>query len=227
MSIDSKRILQIAGRMIRWDRLVGLAQRFGYGSVGGAEVDESLGEQADGQPVRLVFPPGYRCVQDLDESETIVLYPRGGGVNAVAIPFDNSTYGPTDLEKNEPVICDKAGSAVLFFADGSRKLWGTSGAVVHVDPVANVALIPAGAGNVRLGTDDPTKLSNVALYQALKTQYDSLISKFNSLIAAYNAHTHSVGMTPTTIPVGPPFTNTGAALTSAVASPNVLAKDRI
>jgi len=227
VSIDSHRILQIAGRMIRWDRLVGLAQRFGYGSVGGAEVDESLGEQADGQPVRLVFPPGYRCVQDLDTSETIVLYPRGGGVNAVAIPFDNTTYGPTDLEKNEPVICDKAGSVVRFFADGSLKITGKSGAVVNIDPNGNIDVIPAGAGNVRLGTDDPAKLSNVALYQALKTQYDSLVSKFNALIAAYNAHIHNVGMTPSSIPTGLPFTNTGAALTSAVASPNVFAKDRI
>lgn len=222
MSIDSHRILQIAGRMIRWDRLVGLAQRFGYGSVGGAEVDESLGEQADGQPVRLVFPPGYRCVQDLDTSETIVLYPRGGGVNAVAIPFDNTTYGPTDLEKNEPVICDKAGSVVRFYADGSIKITGKSGAYINIDKDGNVDVIPSASGNIRLGTIDSAKLSHVALYEALKTQFDSLASVVNGLIAAYNAHAgHGTGGPP------PTYASSASNLTSAVASPNVYAKDKI
>lgn len=208
--------------MIRWDRLVGLAQRFGYGSVGGAEVDESLGEQADGQPVRLVFPPGYRCVQDLDTSETIVLYPRGGGVNAVAIPFDNTTYGPTDLEKNEPVICDKAGSVVRFYADGSIKITGKSGAYINIDKDGNVDVIPSASGNVRLGTIDGAKLSHVALYEALKTQFDSLASVVNGLIAAYNAHAgHGTGGPP------PTYASSASNLTSAVASPNVYAKDKI
>lgn len=208
--------------MIRWDRLVGLAQRFGYGSVGGAEVDESLGEQADGQPVRLVFPPGYRCVQDLDTSETIVLYPRGGGVNAVAIPFDNTTYGPTDLEKNEPVICDKAGSVVRFYADGSIKITGKSGAYINIDKDGNVDVIPSASGNIRLGTIDSAKLSHVALYEALKTQFDSLASVVNGLIAAYNAHAgHGTGGPP------PTYASSASNLTSAVASPNVYAKDKI
>ena len=222
MSIQSWQILQIAGRMIRWSRLSGLADRFGYGSAEGPEIDESLGERADAQPVRIAFPPGYRCVQDFATSEAVLLAPRGNVSGLLAVPYDNCAYGPTDLEKDEPVICDKAGSVVRYYADGSIKITGKSGAYVNIDKDGNVDVIPSASGNVRLGTIDGAKLSHVALYEALKTQFDSLASVVNGLIAAYNAHAgHGTGGPP------PTYASSASNLTSAVASPNVYAKDKI
>jgi hypothetical protein len=222
MSADNWRILQIAGRMIRWSRLSGLVDRFGFGTTEGPTVDESIGEKPNAQPVRIAFPPGYRCIQDFADGECLMLSPRGNVANAVAVLYDNCTYGPTDLEKNEPVICDKAGSVVRFYADGSIKITGKSGAYINIDKDGNVDVIPSASGNIRLGTIDSAKLSHVALYEALKTQFDSLASVVNGLIAAYNAHAgHGTGGPP------PTYASSASNLTSAVASPNVYAKDKI
>lgn len=222
MSADNWRILQIAGRMIRWSRLSGLVDRFGFGTAEGPTVDESLGEKPNAQPVRIAFPPGYRCIQDFADGECLMLSPRGNVANAVAVLYDNCTYGPTDLEKNEPVICDKAGSVLRFYADGSIKITGKSGAYVNIDKDGNVDVIPSATGNVQLGTIDPAKLSHVAVYEALKTQFDSLASVVNGLITAFNAHAgHGMGGPP------PAYASSASNLTSAVASPNVYAKDKL
>ena len=226
MSSDNWRILQIAGRMIRWSRLSGLVDRFGFGTAEGPTVDESIGEKPNAQPVRIAFPPGYRCIQDFADGECLMLSPRGNVANAVAVLYDNCTYGPTDLEKNEPVICDKAGSVLRFYADGSIKITGKSGAYVNIDKDGNVDVIPSATGNVQLGTTDATKQSPVAVYDALKVQFDAFVSQFNALKTAYNLHLHGSPAGNTTVPTAV-FTGSASNLTSAAASPNVLAKDQL
>lgn len=216
MTSDRWQILQVAARLVKWVQLGSLGAKWGFGTVQGPPADPAEGEEETSQPVRYMSWFGFRSAPVIAGGEGIVVAPRGGSSNATVIATDNLGLGPTDLKEGEVAVFDKAGSVIRLYEDGSVRIVGKSGVPIVITP----------SGDVRIGTDDPAKLSHVALYEALKTDFDQLVSKFNSFISAYNAHFHGSPAGATTVPTAL-YSGTATSLSSAVASPNVFAKDRI
>lgn len=216
MTSDRSQILQVAARLVKWVQLGSLGSKWGFGTVQGPPADPAEGEEDTSQPARYMSWFGFRSAPVIAGGEGIVVAPRGGTSNATVIATDNLGIGPTDLKEGEVAVFDKAGSTIRLYQDGTVRIIGKSGVPIVITP----------SGDVRIGTDDPAKLSHVALYEALKTDFDQLVSKFNSFISAYNAHFHGSPAGATTVPTAL-YSGTATSLSSAVASPNVFAKDRI
>ena len=216
MTSDRSQILQVAARLVKWAQLGSLGSKWGFGTVQGPPADPAEGEEDTSQPARYMSWFGFRSAPVIAGGEGIVVAPRGGSSNATVIATDNLGLGPTDLKEGEVAVFDKAGSTIRLYQDGTVRIIGKSGVPIVITP----------SGDVRIGTDDPAKLSHVALYEALKTDFDQFVSKFNSFIAAYNVHLHGSPAGATTVPSAL-YSGTATPLSSAVASPNVFAKDRI
>lgn len=208
--------IQAAARLVKWAQLGSLGPKWGFGTVQGPPVDLQEGEEDQSQPVRLMSWFGFRSAPVVQGGEAIVVAPRGGASNATVIATENLAYGPKDLKEGEVAVFDKAGSVIRLYEDGSVRIIGKSGVPIVVTP----------SGDVRIGTDDPAKLSHVALYEALKTDFDQLVTKFNAFITAYNIHFHGSPAGATTVPTAL-YMGTASPLSSGAASPNVFAKDRI
>ena len=205
--------IQAASRLVKWAQLGSLGPKWGFGTVQGPPVDLQEGEEDQSQPVRYMSWFGFRSAPVVQGGEAIVVAPRGGASNATVIATENLAYGPKDLKEGEVAVFDKAGSVIRLYQDGTVRIIGKSGVPIVITP----------SGDVRLGTDDPAKLSHAACYEALKTDFDALASKFNAFVTAYNAHVHGAAGTPPTTT----YAGTATNLSTAVASPNVYVKDRL
>ncbi len=106
------RVLQVAQRMIKYATLSRLGSKFGYGFVAGPPADGSLGQEDAQQPVRFMQWFGFRSRPVVKQGESIVVAPRGGTSNAVAICADNLAHGPTDLAEGESVMFSSGGSTI-------------------------------------------------------------------------------------------------------------------
>lgn len=216
MNSDRWGALQILGRTVKWAQLGSLGPKWGYGTIQGPPIDPQGGEEDQAQPVRLMGWFGFRSAPVASGGEAIVVSPRGGTSNATVIATENLSLGPRDLKEGEVAVFDKAGSVVRLYEDGTIRIIGKSGTPIVITP----------SGDVRLGTDDPAKLSHAACYEALKTDFDALASKFNAFVTAYNAHLHGSPAGATTVPTAV-YSGSATPLSSAVASPNVYVKDRL
>lgn len=202
-------VLLIAGRMLKWTTVDGLGSRFGWIHATLPPADTTEGEQNLWQSVRNMVGFGFRSAP-VAGSEVVVSAPRGGAVNAVAVASDHLGYGPTDLAEGDTVVYSKAHAqgvvcVVRVYADGNIRVQ-TSKDNCHV--IAK----PGTGGKVKLGDDVDANLDAVALYEALKTNFDAFV-------AVFNAHIHTVGMANTS-------TSTTAAsdLDASPRSSNVVAK---
>ena len=65
--------------------------------------------------------------------EAIVVAPRGGPSNAVALAADNLSVGPTDLKEGEAVVYGKEGQVLRQAQDGRTTIDAASGKDVVVN----------------------------------------------------------------------------------------------
>ena len=133
MSIEKWKILQVAGRLLKYAQLAALSDKFGYGYVSPPPEDPEQGDEPTQQRVRFLQWFGFRSRPVVNGGEAIVAAPRGGTTNAVALAADHLGYGPTDLKEGESAVYDKSGSVIHLFEDGSLSVTAKGGAVVTLD----------------------------------------------------------------------------------------------
>lgn len=149
-------ILQIAGRMVKYARVV--RSRVNHGAAIFGEVDvnceaASEGGKQTGQPVRFMQWYGFRVLPPL-KAQTVVLAPRGAAAQALVVAAEQPAEGPTDLEEAEPVIFDRAGSVLRFKADGSWLLTAAGGGQVELTADGKILLTSKGGATFELDSAD-------------------------------------------------------------------------
>lgn len=105
-------MLQWAGRLVRFIGLARLADRFGYAYLSPGALDPQQGEQPKQRPVKLLQSFGFRSSPKVLGSQGLVLAPRAGLSNGVAIAVDNFAVGPLDLKEGESVMFSAGGSTL-------------------------------------------------------------------------------------------------------------------
>ena len=130
MSFAKWQVLQWAGRLVKYATLSALSDKFGFGYVKPPKEDVTQGEQSTQQRVRLMQWFGFRSSPVVAGGEAIVVAPRGGATNAVAVVVDNLKYGPTDLKEGETAMYDKAGNVIRQSQDGTKVDAATSKDIV-------------------------------------------------------------------------------------------------
>lgn len=213
MSVERWRILQIAGRLLKYAQLAALSDKFGYGYVSPPPEDPEQGDEPTQQRVRFLQWFGFRSRPVVEGGEAIVGAPRGGTTNAVALAADHMGYGPTDLKEGESAVYDKAGSVIRLFEDGSLSITTKSGVTVNLDKDGNATVVPKSGAQVRLGDGVPVNLDNVVLFAALKGYIDTHAHLAGGLVAP-------MGGGPVTGSTGAPISGLG----TNAASSTVLAK---
>lgn len=158
---------------------------------------------------RRMWPFGLRSIIPAGV-EAVTVSPMGSQTQKVIVGAESNAFGPTDLAEGDTVVYSKAHAqgvvcVVRVYADGNIRVQ-TSKDNCHV--IAK----PGTGGKVKLGDDVDANLDAVALYEALKTNFDAFV-------AVFNAHIHTVGMANTS-------TSTTAAsdLDASPRSANVVAK---
>lgn len=133
MSLIKWQVLQWAGRMVKYATLSRLSDRFGFGYVDSPPIDPEAGEERTQQRVRFLQWFGFRSRPKVSGGEAIVVAPRGGATNAVAVAADNLGVGPTDLLEGESVMYGSGGSTLKHDQPGkvSINAGGTSDVVVN------------------------------------------------------------------------------------------------
>lgn len=133
MSELKSQVMLWAGRLVKYATLASLSDRFGYGKVAGPQEDPSQGDKSAAQPVRFMQWFGFRSSPVVKGGECVVVAPRGGPSNAVALAADNLSVGPTDLKEGEAAMYGKAGQVLRQAEDGSTKIDAASGKDVVVN----------------------------------------------------------------------------------------------
>ena len=133
MSEVKSQVLLWAGRIVKYATLASLSDRFGYGKVAGPQEDPSQGDKSSAQPVRFMQWFGFRSSPVVKGGEAIVVAPRGGPSNAVALAADNLSVGPTDLKEGEAVVYGKEGQVLRQAQDGRTTIDAASGKDVVVN----------------------------------------------------------------------------------------------
>lgn len=205
MSIDKWRILQVAGRLVKYAQLSALSDKFGFGYVSPPPEDPEQGDEPTQQRVRMMQWFGFRSRPVASGGEAVVVAPRGGTTNAVVVAADHMGYGPTDLAEGEVAVYDRSGSVIRLHTNG------------------DVTVIPKAGAKVKLGDFVDANLDLVVLYTKLKTEFDAFVTH-------YNQHTHvptgvlfdSLGGLCTGSVLATP--DQASPLTSAVGSSNVAVK---
>lgn len=119
MSATKWQVLQWAGRLVKYSTLSGLSDRFGFGACTPPPVDREQGEEERPQPVRFLQSFGFRSRCVVSGGECVVVAPRAGATNAIALAADNLGHGPTDLQEGEvAVFCKVAGTVIKLTEDG-------------------------------------------------------------------------------------------------------------
>lgn len=112
-------VLQWAGRIAKYAQLSALSERFGYGYVSLPLANQQLGEKAAQQRVRFLQSFGFRSRPVVSGGECVVVAPRAGATNAIALAADNLGHGPTDLKEGEvAVYCKVNGTVIRLTEDG-------------------------------------------------------------------------------------------------------------
>lgn len=205
MSSQKWQVLQWAGRLVKYATMSALSDKFGYGYVSAPAEDASMGDKSTQQRVRFMQWFGFRSAPVVDQGECIVVAPRGGASNAVALAADNLSVGPTDLKEGEVVLYAKSGQVIRLHDDGS------------------ITVVPKPGAKVKLGDSDDANLDQVVTLVRLQTDFNNLVNKFNS-------HSHLAGTLSAPMGggavTGATATNafTANQLSNAAGSPNVVAK---
>lgn len=213
MSATRWQVLQWVARMVKYATLAGLSDRFGFGYVTPPPVDAEDSEQNTQQRVRFMQWFGFRSVVVVQGAEAIVVAPRGGATNAVALAADNLGFGPTDLKEGEVAVYDQAGSVIRLSRDGSLKITSHSGAAIELDANGNGVIVPKSGARLKLGDSIDANLEKVCLYDQLR--------------AAFDSHSHDAGTLVANTMTGAVTGATGApvlGLPSSIGSANVYAK---
>lgn len=172
MSRERWQVLTWAGRLIKMAALSAWSSRFGVGYIEGTAVDTGLGQQAGQQKVTFYQWQGFRVKPKAQGTQAVVLAPRAGSANAVAVACDDLTSGPMPTEELEPVIYDGAGSSITFRADKSVEILTGAGAKALLDANGAIWLIPATGQDVKLGTGTNAQLDNVVTRKELQDALD-------------------------------------------------------
>lgn len=200
-------ILNIAGRIVTYARFSksrrGEGNKWiGAGYVQGPEPDPELGEAQIELPVRLLQWFGFRSAPPTQGTECAVTTSRGGTSNRLCLAADNLTHGPLDLKDGESAVYN-----------------AKSGTIVKLDVDGNVTIIPGAGAKVKLGDGDDADIDKVALFTALKSQFDTFVSTYNGHTHVYNNPAGPSAPAPTATPSA-----TSGNLPNSVASSNVYAK---
>ena len=123
MSINLRdQVLGWAGRIAKWAQFSS-NNGFGRGYMQGPEEDQALGETAQPQPVRLLQNFGFRSVLRQGAGEGVVIAPRGGPANAIAVSVDDQQVGPTNLKEGESCqYCKVNGTRILLNENGGIQI---------------------------------------------------------------------------------------------------------
>lgn len=112
-------VLQWAGRIAKYAQLSALSERFGFGYVSLPIANQQLGEKGAQQRVRFLQDFGFRSRPVVSGGECVVVAPRAGATNAIALAADNLGHGPTDLKEGEvAVYCKVNGTVIRLTEDG-------------------------------------------------------------------------------------------------------------
>lgn len=117
-------------------RFVGLARlgsRFGFAYLSPGAIDPQQGEQPSQRPVKLLQSFGFRSSPKVVGSQGLLLAPRAGPTNGIAIAVDNFSVGPIDLNEGDAVMYGAGGSTLWHRADGSVTLDSASAKDVTVN----------------------------------------------------------------------------------------------
>lgn len=193
-------ILQTCSRFIKWTDLVSRESR-GHVRGGLPPVDPTQGEEESTQALRLLQHFGFRSGPPKG-AELVVVAPRGGPANAVAVSSEHFEYGPDDLQDGEScqysiaykgnVVCqvriDKNGKVVIAAA-ANQQVTIDSGAGANI-------VLNGGDKNVARETDAVDMAAG--------------INSMSQWVAAVTAYVN--GLVPGTLvfPVNFGFIHTGA-----------------
>lgn len=175
MSKERWQVLTWAGRLIKMAALSAWSSRFGVGYIEGTAVDTGLGQQAGQQKVTFYQWQGFRVKPKAQGTQAVVLAPRAGSSNAVAVACDDLTSGPMPTEELEPVIYDGAGSSITFRADKSIEILTGAGAKALLDANGSIWLIPATGQTVKEGTAINAELDRLVTVGELNEKFQTII----------------------------------------------------
>lgn len=194
MSALRDQVKMWAGQLIKTAKLSSWGQKWGTVNIAGAAVDTSLGQKASPQSVVFYQWQGFRVKPKLEGTQAVVLAPRGGSANAVAVACDDLTTGPQPADELEPVIYDAAGSTITFDKSGSVEIKTASGATALLDSDGNIWLIPKTGKQVNAGTGVTAQLDKLVTHSELQTALDLVAGHVHPVSGA------STGASPTLTP---------------------------
>lgn len=194
MSALRDQVKMWAGQLIKTAKLSSWGQKWGTVNIAGAAVDTSLGQKASPQSVVFYQWQGFRVKPKLQGTQAVVLAPRGGSANAVAVACDDLTTGPQPADELEPVIYDAAGSTITFDKSGSVEIKTASGATALLDSDGNIWLIPKTGKQVNAGTGVTAQLDKLVTHSELQTALDLVAGHVHPVSGA------STGASPTLTP---------------------------
>ena len=194
MSALRDQVKMWAGQLIKTAKLSSWGQKWGTVNIAGAAVDTSLGQKASPQSVVFYQWQGFRVKPKLQGTQAVVLAPRGGSANAVAVACDDLTTGPQPADELEPVIYDAAGSTITFDKSGSVEIKTASGATALLDSDGNIWLIPKTGKQVNAGTGITAQLDKLVTHSELQTALDLVAGHVHPVSGA------STGASPTLTP---------------------------
>ena len=194
MSALRDQVKMWAGQLIKTAKLSSWGQKWGTVNIAGAAVDTSLGQKASPQSVVFYQWQGFRVKPKLEGTQAVVLAPRGGSANAVAVACDDLTTGPRPADELEPVIYDAAGSTITFDKSGSVEIKTASGATALLDSDGNIWLIPKTGKQVNAGTGVTAQLDKLVTHSELQTALDLVAGHVHPVSGA------STGASPTLTP---------------------------
>lgn len=194
MSALRDQVKMWAGQFIKTAKLSSWGQKWGTVNIAGAAVDTSLGQKASPQSVVFYQWQGFRVKPKLQGTQAVVLAPRSGSANAVAVACDDLTTGPQPADELEPVIYEAAGSTITFDKSGSVEINTASGAKALLDSDGNIWLIPKTGKQVNAGTGITAQLDKLVTHSELQTALDLVAGHVHPVSGA------STGASPTLTP---------------------------
>lgn len=194
MSALRDQVKMWAGQLIKTAKLSSWGQKWGTVNIAGAAVDTSLGQKASPQSVVFYQWQGFRVKPKLQGTQAVVLAPRSGSANAVAVACDDLTTGPQPADELEPVIYDAAGSTITFDKSGSVEINTASGAKALLDSDGNIWMIPKTGKRVNAGTGITAQLDKLVTHSELQTALDLVAGHVHPVSGA------STGASPTLTP---------------------------
>lgn len=144
MSQQKWQVLQWAGRLVRFVSLSRLADKVGYGYIAPIALDPEQGDRPLQRRVKLLQSFGFRSAPKVVGSEGLLLAPRAGASNGVAVAVDNLSIGPIDL---------KEGESAMYGAGGSLLKHDQAGKITVDSSVTQDLVVNGGTLRVARATD--------------------------------------------------------------------------